>query len=201
MATDDLGNQQIDFVWGNFPLQPNDSRNLIENPLLGTGDSHEQAAVNWNYYPETGDADGATRNIEGTPSFIWPRLWLCNYNDVLDVNNHVSNVINDLVSYGVPRQYLQDFTFSGGETKWDANGGEPNWDSGCIFYVYLNPYTIYTTTWLDQPVFGWQLEGQVFGSNYAAGYEVPSDTGYPEDYMLAVVSNDPRKDNTWWWWS
>lgn len=145
MALDDLGNPKVDYVWGNMPMQPNYFRDDTEAYLLGVGDSHKIDSVLWNYYPETGDADGATRNIEGTPSFTWPRLWLCE-NQTVDENSKVTNVINEFVSYGVPAEYFKDFTFSGGETKWDPNG-EPNWGSGCIFYYYLPPYETFGTTW------------------------------------------------------
>ena len=49
---DDAGNVAVDFVWGNFPLQPNDQR-----PDTATGrldfalDNHVIAQVGWNGYP------------------------------------------------------------------------------------------------------------------------------------------------------
>jgi hypothetical protein len=49
---DDAGNVVVDFVWGNFPLQPNDQR-----PDTSTGrldfalDNHVLAQVGWNGYP------------------------------------------------------------------------------------------------------------------------------------------------------
>ena len=49
---DDAGNVVVDFVWGNFPLQPNDQR-----PDTATGrldfalDNHVIAQVGWNGYP------------------------------------------------------------------------------------------------------------------------------------------------------
>lgn len=49
---DDAGNVAVDFVWGNFPLQPNDQR-----PDTATGrldyalDNHVLAQVGWNGYP------------------------------------------------------------------------------------------------------------------------------------------------------
>jgi hypothetical protein len=67
MATDDLGNQQVAFEWGNFPMQPNNDRtdeyierpgenNIITQqdipPELGAGDSHVINATSWNQYPE-----------------------------------------------------------------------------------------------------------------------------------------------------
>jgi hypothetical protein len=63
---DSSGNVAVDFVWGNFPLQPNDER--IENggtvldPAL---DNHEIAYQNWNGYPLVIDADNNSV-LEGT---------------------------------------------------------------------------------------------------------------------------------------
>ena len=53
MATDDLGNVQVDFAWGNMPLQPNDDRDDSFNDLyLNTGGNHDINATSWNQYPE-----------------------------------------------------------------------------------------------------------------------------------------------------
>lgn len=47
---DDKGNVVVDFVWGNFPLQPNDDR--VEPNLLNyTLDSHIIAESGWGGYP------------------------------------------------------------------------------------------------------------------------------------------------------
>jgi len=61
---DSSGNVAVDFVWGNFPLQPNDER--LENGganLDPTLDNHEIAYQNWNgyplYTPNTAGAEGA----------------------------------------------------------------------------------------------------------------------------------------------
>jgi len=58
---DDAGNVVVDFVWGNFPLQPNDQR-----PDTATGrldyalDNHVIAQVGWNGYPlYVGNTDGS----------------------------------------------------------------------------------------------------------------------------------------------
>jgi hypothetical protein len=49
MATDDLGNQQVAFEWGNFPQQSNNGR---FTPPLSTGDSHDISSTKWNNYPD-----------------------------------------------------------------------------------------------------------------------------------------------------
>lgn len=57
---DDAGNVVVDFVWGNFPLQPNDVR--IENGgavLDFTKDNHVIAETGYNGYPlYTPNTDG-----------------------------------------------------------------------------------------------------------------------------------------------
>lgn len=48
MATDTGGNVQVDFVWGNMPMQPDDDRSEPLDPAL---DSHVIASANWNGFP------------------------------------------------------------------------------------------------------------------------------------------------------
>jgi hypothetical protein len=49
---DDKGNVAIDFVWGNFPLQPNDVRRDNGGTNLDyTKDNHVIAEAGWNGYP------------------------------------------------------------------------------------------------------------------------------------------------------
>lgn len=49
---DDKGNVAVDFVWGNFPLQPNDVREENGGELLdATLDNHSIAYEGWNGYP------------------------------------------------------------------------------------------------------------------------------------------------------
>ena len=57
---DDLGNVQVDFVWGNFPLQPDELRG--ENTLDPTLDNHSIATTGYANYPSflpnyAGDGD------------------------------------------------------------------------------------------------------------------------------------------------
>jgi hypothetical protein len=50
---DSAGNVAVDFVWGNFPLQPNDVR--VENGgslLVASLDNHKIAYEGWNGYPQ-----------------------------------------------------------------------------------------------------------------------------------------------------
>lgn len=49
---DSAGNVAVDFVWGNFPLQPNDVREENGGSLLApTLDNHRIAYEGWNGYP------------------------------------------------------------------------------------------------------------------------------------------------------
>lgn len=66
---DSAGNVAVDFVWGNFPMQPNDVREEsaadgVTEPLLDpTLDNHSIAYEGWNgyplYTPDTAGAEGA----------------------------------------------------------------------------------------------------------------------------------------------
>jgi len=48
--TDDAGHPQVDFVWGNLPLQPNDERG--EDTLDYSLDNHVIAQIGWSNYPQ-----------------------------------------------------------------------------------------------------------------------------------------------------
>lgn len=71
---DDAGNVVVDFVWGNFPLQPNDVR-----PDTATGrldyalDNHVIAETGWNGYPlYEPNTDG--EYVSGTPFIVVPNV-------------------------------------------------------------------------------------------------------------------------------
>jgi hypothetical protein len=57
---DDAGNVAVDFVWGNFPLQPNDVRVENGGAVLDFAlDNHVIAEAGWNGYPlYTPNTDG-----------------------------------------------------------------------------------------------------------------------------------------------
>lgn len=69
---DDAGNVAVDFVWGNFPLQPNDVREENGGELLdATLDNHSIAYEGWNGYPlYTPDTEGA----EGAGFIVVPSV-------------------------------------------------------------------------------------------------------------------------------
>lgn len=191
MSLDSSGNIAVDFVWGNLPIRPNDERGE-GSQRLGIGDSHKIANVSWNAFPNNLPNSGNT--LDGGDSFYWPELWPCGGANF----PKVEDVIDEFVSYGVPREYFQDFTFSGGETEWDTNG-QPNWGSGCILYSFVPADVQVGTNGAGMPVYGSDMDGKVFGGNRYAGYMDVVDSGFAEDYMIYVLSNDPRKNNQGWW--
>jgi hypothetical protein len=71
---DTAGNVAVDFVWGNFPLQPNDVRRDNGGTNLDyTKDNHVIAETGWNGYPQyTPNDDGAF--ISGTAYAIVPNV-------------------------------------------------------------------------------------------------------------------------------
>ena len=82
---DSSGNVAVDFVWGNFPLQPNDDREENGGGLLdATLDNHSIAYEGWNGYPlYTPNAAGA----EGAGYIVVPSvigLTTANATDVLE---------------------------------------------------------------------------------------------------------------------
>jgi hypothetical protein len=91
---DTAGNVAVDFVWGNFPLQPNDVREENGGELLDADlDNHSIAYEGWNGYPLFNpdlDGDGIIDGSEGAegagfiviPSVIG--LTTANATDVLE---------------------------------------------------------------------------------------------------------------------
>ena len=69
---DSAGEVAIDFVWGNFPMQPNDARdNDVQGDLSATGDNHVIAYAKWNGYPlYTPNSAGAGVGYINVPSVI-----------------------------------------------------------------------------------------------------------------------------------
>ena len=57
MARDTGGNIAVDYVWGNFPIQPNDDRDTPLDPDL---DNHNIVSTGWSGYP------GFVNNNTGT---------------------------------------------------------------------------------------------------------------------------------------
>lgn len=276
MATDDLGNQRVAFEWGNFPMQPNDERNV---QALPTGDSHNIDATMWNSYPDAygsinykvssaeylgndiyeytaynklevgmsvrttgcpgfnGVADvvyadklkfrtlnelpgttkttftegrvevqnlpfaGRTRSTEGgEPTFIWPLNGLC-YNDVKTPGNTWQDTIEYLRDCGVDPAILKEATFTGGNNKYDWQGGDyDDANPGIIFWSYIPKNEILYIDWETGYVLtGKDFDGKVVGSNSAPGNIVYTNSEYIDDFWFTAFTNDPAKNNTSGW--
>lgn len=90
---DTAGNVAIDFVWGNFPLQPNDVREENGGSLLSpTLDNHSIAYEGWNgyplYNPNAAGAEGAGYIV--VPSVIGQTI--ANATDILEDSGLVVTV-------------------------------------------------------------------------------------------------------------
>ena len=67
---DTAGEVAIDFVWGNFPIQPNDARpNTTAERLDPALDSHIIALSGWNGYPQY-NPDTAGEDVLGATDYI-----------------------------------------------------------------------------------------------------------------------------------
>ena len=67
---DDAGNVAIDFVWGNFPMQPNDVRpNTTAGRLDPALDNHIIALSGWNGYPQY-NPNTAGEDVAGPTDYV-----------------------------------------------------------------------------------------------------------------------------------
>lgn len=73
---DDKGNVAVDFVWGNFPLQPNDIRRDNGGTNLDyTLDNHVIAETGYNGYPQyTPNTDGAYDGVPPVAYVVVPNV-------------------------------------------------------------------------------------------------------------------------------
>jgi hypothetical protein len=202
MATDDLGNQAVAFEWGNLPMQPNNERtdnfynqNKIIGPALGTGDSHNIHATDWDSFPDSPSDAGNTR-VDGSPLFRWPSYGTC-YTTPLSPGGRYNNMFEYLRSVGVDPATLKEATFTGGSDQYDWQNGE--WDSGILFWAYIAKDEIISIDWGTGTVYtGKDFDGLVIGSGHSAGQDVATDA--PEWYhWFTAFTNDPAKNNTANW--
>jgi len=88
---DSAGNVAVDFVWGNFPLQPNDEREENGGGLLDPAlDNHVIAYEGWNGYP--GYERPGLAGLEGAGYVVVPSvigLTKVNARDVLEDDGFV----------------------------------------------------------------------------------------------------------------
>lgn len=67
---DTAGEVAIDFVWGNFPIQPNDARpDALANRLDPALDNHIIALSGWNGYPQY-DPNTTGEDVAGSTDYV-----------------------------------------------------------------------------------------------------------------------------------
>lgn len=111
----------------------------------------------------------------------------------------VTNYFNYLREIGVDPEILKDMTFVNGEDEWDNVEGDSNYD-GIVLYSYIPAEVVLYENAQGNPVYGSDLDGCILASlGFVANDELYVGSNNVEDFMVMVVSNDPRKDNEGWW--
>lgn len=205
MATDDLGNQKVDFAWGNMPMQPNNDRidqwvgylGLHIPPVLGAKGFHDINGSIWNNYPANNNGqEGRVLPLEDG-GFIWPSAGLC-YNSPKSKDGRWEDLIEYMRACGVNPSRLVEATFSGGESKYDTSG---SYEGGVIFWSYIPKEAIININWTTGEVLtGKDFDGLVAASNYSWGNEAPVDPGSDLEISFVAFTNDPNKNTANWWW-
>ena len=213
MATDDLGNQAVDFAWGNLPMQPNNDRTdsnvnrpgelndysyTYVPPALGAGNSHAINGSIWNNYPGNNNGlEGRVLPIEDG-GFIWPSTGLC-YNSPKTNDGRWQDLIEYMRVCGVASSRLVEATFTGGANKYDNNG---DYVGGVLFWTYIPEDEIININWTTGEVLtGKDFDGIVAASNYNWGNEAPVNPMSDLDLSFVAFTNDPTKATAdgWWW--
>ena len=203
MATDDLGNQAVDFAWGNLPMQPNNDRidHYFNNgtyipPALGAKGIHDINGSIWNGYPANTDGlEGRVLPLEDG-GFIWPSTGLC-YNSPKSKDGTWQDLIEYMRACGVDPSRLVEATFTGGEDKYDING---DYVGGVIFWSYIPEDVIVNINWETGEVLtGKDFDGLVTASSYSWGAEAPVNPMSDVDISFVAFTNDPTKNTADWW--
>jgi hypothetical protein len=194
--TDTSGNVAVDYVWGNFPLQPNDKRSSDNGQWLGAGDSHNVSATQYNDFPGYQE-NVRTTYYDGDPLYNVPDDGFWDSNSTAYNCATRDTHIEFLRSVGVDPTILKDFTFSGGATPWDALTGTPNYD-GVVFYFYIPKDTIvYYDPTTATMITGATLDGKVAWTYNTYTLEDVLGPWYVHPFV--VFSTDPLKNN-WGWY-
>ena len=196
-------NIRVDFVYGNFPIQPNEGRGTGGGIYykLNAGDSHSIALTEWNAYPAT-DSDPATnilindgRTLDGGDSFYWPAVGLCNTWGVEE--NRLETIKKEFIACGVPESWLTDAQFTGGANSYDDEAGTYDTNSGRIFYYYLDPAETMGTT-----AEGVTVYGSTFDNTVIYGSESPDYLGSTSDkadfYLVVFQTRTPGLETSDW---
>lgn len=140
--------------------------------------------------------NGHTLSGEGN-LFIAPRVGLWSGSTLEEAK--IENYFDYLREIGVNPGILKDMTFSGGEDEWDHAEGSSN-DDGIVLYTFIPAYVELYKTEEGVPVYGSDVEGCILYSlGFGPNDEVYAGSNNVEDFMVTVVSNDPRKNNESWW--
>jgi hypothetical protein len=220
MAYDDLGNERIDFAWGNFPLQPNhdydnddDLRvNIAEYPgdgmaeyilhhdpngynpsnMLDAVDSHVIALRKWSDYPDVAQ-DGVTGPTL-TVNWWLPNVPATEFPDI--VGRPVEEALKQLREVGVAENFLQDAL-----TDAEDPYTQGNWDkySGVVIWHYLDPDYQIGTHWDGTPWLAKEADGIV---EYAYSYpaEQTAVTSYYQTGPTYFNSSNPNDNIYFPYW-
>jgi len=123
---DTSGQVAVDFVWGNFPLQPNDDRLENGGTLLdATLDNHEIAYQNWSgyplYTPNTAGAEGAgyiiVASVLGLATALASRI-LVDDGLVVTTASAATNTATQPTRINVTSTTVATVTIAGGTSTW-----------------------------------------------------------------------------------
>jgi hypothetical protein len=220
MAFDSLGNEQIDFAWGNMPLQPNhdydsdtdlryyiaeypgdgmaeyilhhDSYGYTPSIVLEAKDSHVIALRQWSGYPEVAN--------DGTTEYGLTVDWWNNNQPATEFPNIVGKTVEDAIKQlrevGVAENFLQDALT---DATNPYNNGDWLRNSGAIIWHYLPPETVIGTHWDGSDWLASEAEGLV---EYASSYvgEQTAITSYYQDGPDYFNSSDPNEEIYFPYW-
>jgi len=216
MALDDNGNEQIDFVWGNMPHQPNHDYDedftirqdwsnypgdgeaeyyfkghdggVVPSLVLEGKDNHVISMRAWNDFPHhIGDGEtGYTLKVD------WWEL-----TDAMEFPNLPGNTVEDalqqLREMGVAENFLSD-ALTDAENPYDA--GTVQLNSGVVIWHYLPPMTQIGTHWDGSPWYAYESEGIV---EYCNSY--PADLTALGSYDEGSnTTSDPELITDWPYW-
>jgi hypothetical protein len=222
-VSDDLGRAEIDFVWGNFPPQPNNDRDGWYGP---PGDGmYEYYSEGHATVEEWGDLDYYTQQGLKPSKWVGPgdshknitNQWQNFPNNEPNTSNAVDGIDDDryvgmlnlfgltkdealqgLREMGVPEQYLRDFTFEGGYNDSD----DPDYN-GVVFYRYYDPEAILGYHWDGRPWLAIEAEGLVQYSYYYPGDSVRIDnvaSDHIQRFGIVVIQTTTPSKDTWGWY-
>ena len=220
---DDGGNVQIDFIWGNVPMQPNheyhndvDIRaNLAEYPgdgfaefilhhspdgysvsnQLEAKDSHVVALRHWNGFPEVNPDSGYNLTVNW-----WDVTPAAEFPNI--VGKTLEDALKQYREIGVAENFLGDFLTNATNPYASGEGPDNGWlpNSGVVIWHYYEPDDVIGTHWDGSPWYAREAEGLV---EYANGYpgEETAIGSYFFDGTNYITTSDPNQEGLaapWW---